>query len=135
MTTGAKAQPMNWVWGWVKTHRPAVMAVAFWLVLILAMRQYMVANQLSFGELTSQLQNVLSGSWYGPLLYILVYLLRPLILFPASLLTLLGGSVFGLWPGFLYVLIAGTTSSVIPYAIGRWFSSEKSEQADDKSRI
>jgi len=116
-------QPLRRLWQWIRAHRTAVIAVLFWLGLILAARQYMAANNLSFAQLTAELQTVLSSTWFGPLLYIVVYLLLPLILFPASLLTILGGSVFGLWPGFLYVLIAGTLSAVIPYGIGRWFSS------------
>ncbi|MEO1287034.1 MAG: VTT domain-containing protein, partial [Chloroflexota bacterium] len=97
-------------------------------------------NDIGFGELIRQLSDILTGTWYGPLLYIVVYLLRPLILFPASLLTLLAGNIFGLAYGFVYALIAGTTSSVIPYAVGRWFSNEdeaKEEALDDEkgSRI
>jgi len=116
-------QPLRRLWQWLRAHRAAVIAVLFWLGLILAVRQYMTANDVTFAQLTAELQTVLSSTWFGPLLYIVVYLLRPLILFPASLLTILGGSVFGLWPGFLYVLIAGTLSAVIPYGIGRWFSN------------
>ncbi len=121
------------LWQWLRAHRTAVIAVVFWLGLILTVRQYMAANDLTFPQLTAELQTVLSSTWFGPLLYIVVYLLRPLILFPASLLTILGGSVFGLWPGFLYVLIAGTISAVIPYGIGRWFSNRAAPEAADAS--
>ena len=117
------ALTVNQGWRSIRGHKSALIALIFWLVLIVAVRQYMQATDLTFGELSARLQTVLSESWYGPLLYILVYLARPLILFPASLLTILGGSVFGLWPGFLYVLIAGTVSAIIPYGIGRWLSS------------
>lgn len=117
-------------WRWLTAHRTAVIAVLFWLALLLIVRQYMTANDLTFAQLTGELQTILSSNWFGPALYIGVYLLRPVILFPASLLTILGGSVFGLWPGFLIVLIAGTVSAVIPYGIGRWFSSEATEPAN-----
>ncbi|MBK8027231.1 MAG: TVP38/TMEM64 family protein [Chloroflexi bacterium] len=123
------------LWAWVKRHRTPVIAVAFWLALIVAVQQYMAANNLSFAQFTAQLQTILSGSWYGPVLYLVIYLLRPIILFPASLLTILGGSVFGLWPGFLYVLIAGTLSALIPYGIGRWFSSGAAQEQTSESTI
>lgn len=116
---------------WVKNHPTQITALIFWTVLILGTRQYMQANDLGFGALIRQLSDILTGTWYGPLIYIGVYLLRPLILFPASLLTLLAGNIFGLWFGFLYALIAGTASSLVPYSIGRWFSSE--EEAKDKA--
>ncbi|MGJ3238072.1 MAG: TVP38/TMEM64 family protein [Anaerolineae bacterium] len=112
---------------WVKKHPTQITAVIFWTLAIIATRQYMQANDLGFGDLATQLSDLLTGTWYGPLLYIGVYLLRPLILFPASLLTLLAGNIFGLAWGFLYALIAGTISSLVPYSVGRWFSS--AEQA------
>jgi uncharacterized membrane protein YdjX (TVP38/TMEM64 family) len=55
--------------------------------------------------------------------------------FPASILTLLGGNIFGLFPGFWYVLVAGTLSSIIPYAVGRWFSSGENPQPPTDSRL
>lgn len=122
---------------WIKDHPTQITAVIFWTVAIIATRQYMQANDLSFGDLITQLSDLLTGTWYGPLIYIGIYLLRPLILFPATLLTLLAGNVFGLGLGFLYALIAGTVSSVIPYGIGRWFSSEeeaKEEVLDDDGK-
>ena len=117
---------------WVKDHPTQITALIFWTVLILGTRQYMQANDIGFGALIRQLSDILTGTWYGPLIYILVYLLRPLILFPASLLTLLAGNIFGLWFGFLYALIAGTSSSLVPYSVGRWFSSE--EEAKEKAK-
>lgn len=123
------------LWQWLRAHRTAVIAVLFWLGLILAVRQYMAANDLTFAQLTAEMQTLLSSTWFGPLLYIVVYLLRPLILFPASLLTILGGSVFGLVPGFLIVLVAGTVSAVIPYGIGRWFSSGAAPESTDASAL
>lgn len=120
---------------WLKSHRAAVMAVIFWLVAILAVRQYLQSNNLTFADLTDQLSVSLRELWYGPLLYILIYLLRPLILFPAFLLTILGGNVFGTWPGFAYVLLAGTASSAIPYVVGRWFSSAEQTESQQVSVI
>jgi uncharacterized membrane protein YdjX (TVP38/TMEM64 family) len=123
------------LWHWIRVHRNAVIAVGFWVGIILITRQVMQANNLTFNDLIEQLRGILTGSWYGPLLYITVYVLRPLILFPAWLLTILGGSVFGLAAGFVYVLIGGTASAGIPYVIGRFFSSgEKNDRAPD-SRI
>ncbi|MEL6405841.1 MAG: VTT domain-containing protein [Chloroflexota bacterium] len=130
------------IWQWVKNHPTQITALIFWTIVILGTRQYMQANNLGFAELAMQLSDLLTGTWYGPLLYIVIYLLRPLILFPASLLTLLAGSIFGLAFGYVYALIAGTISALIPYSVGRWFSSEEEakEEAlgdgdDEESRL
>lgn len=111
----------------LRKYRTPLVALIFWLALLLSVRVYMQDNDLSFEDLANQLQTILQGSWFGGLLYILIYLIRPLILFPASLLTILGGSIFGIFPGFFYVLLAGTLSALIPYGVGRWFSSEDAE--------
>jgi uncharacterized membrane protein YdjX (TVP38/TMEM64 family) len=120
---------------WIKAHRAPVIAVGFWLVLLLLARQYMQVNNLTFGAVADQLKVLLTESAFGPLLYMGIYLLRPLTLVPAIILTILGGSVFGVWPGFLYVLVAGTLSSIIPYAVGRWFSNGQSDQFTHNATI
>lgn len=120
---------------WIRTHPAAVIAVVFWAIVLLGVRQYMQANDLSFADMANQLSDLLRAHWYGVLIYIGVYLVRPLILFPASILTILGGSVFGLFPGAIYVLIAGTLSAVLPYAVGRWFASDSAAGSADENAL
>jgi uncharacterized membrane protein YdjX (TVP38/TMEM64 family) len=115
------------LWSWLSAHRLAVVAVLFWLSTAVILRHYMQANNLALSDLIHQLETVLRVSWFGPLLYIAVYTLRPLALFPAWVLAVLGGSVFGLWPGFAYALLAGTASAIIPYAVGRGFASPRQD--------
>lgn len=119
---------------WIKNHTTQIIAVIFWLIVVVITRQYMQANNLTFAELTNQLADILTSTWYGPLLYIVIYLARPLILFPASLLTILAGNIYGLAFGFLYGLIAGTLSAAVPYFAGRWFAGEDEakEQAQEE---
>lgn len=119
---------------WIRRHTTQLIAVIFWVGLLIVVNRYMSVNDLTFAELAQQLNDVLTGTWYGPLIYIGVYLLRPLILFPASLLTILAGSIFGLAAGFVYALIAGTLSAGLPYALGRWFASDDDpvEEADNR---
>lgn len=135
MTPSTHRNALDSMRDWISRNRVAIVAVVIWLLIIVLVREYMQTNQLTFVDLAEQLSEVLREGWYGPLLYVIVYLLRPLILFPASLLTILGGSVFGLWPGFAYVLFAGTASAVLPYALGRWFSSDVQQDREQQSVI
>lgn len=66
------------------------------------------------------------GVW-GPVVYIIFYLLRPLILFPASLLSASAGVVWGL-KGFMYLLIAAYISSVAEFLIARYFARQAVEK-------
>lgn len=61
------------------------------------------------------------GFW-GPLLYIGVYILRPLILFPAGVLSATAGVIWGPWIGFLYLQVAANLSSTLEFLIARYFA-------------
>lgn len=114
----------------MRRYRTPLFVLFIWLVIVVAARQYMVANNISVVELVNDMRLLLVDHWYGPLLYILLYLLRPLIFLPASWITVLAGNVFGLWAGFGLALVAGTLSALFPYALGRWFN-RGAKQADD----
>ncbi|KIL48748.1 TVP38/TMEM64 family protein [Jeotgalibacillus campisalis] len=60
------------------------------------------------------------GIW-APLLFILIYTIRPLILFPASVISLAGGLAFGALEGFLYILIGATSSAAVAFWVARTF--------------
>ena len=59
-------------------------------------------------------------NWWGPVLYITVYTLRPIILFPASVLTVLGGLAFGPVAGVAYTMIGSNLSTAATYAGARF---------------
>jgi len=60
------------------------------------------------------------GVW-APLLFIVIYAVRPLILFPASLLSITGGLAFGAWEGIIYILIGATLSGIVAFMISKIF--------------
>jgi uncharacterized membrane protein YdjX (TVP38/TMEM64 family) len=69
-----------------------------------------------------KLQNVLVG--YGiltPLIFILLYALRPLILFPASVMTITSVFVFGLYGGFIVSYVGEMLSAIVAYFVGKYF--------------
>lgn len=55
------------------------------------------------------------------MVYIALYAIRPLILFPSSILTVAGGFVFGPVFGVLYTVIASNISATIAFYVGRFF--------------
>lgn len=55
----------------------------------------------------------------GGLLYIIVYTLRPLVLFPATPLTLYGGYVFGAFWGTIYDIIGAGAGAMLSFYITR----------------
>lgn len=55
----------------------------------------------------------------GGLLYIIVYTVRPLVLFPATPLTLYGGYVFGAFWGTIYDIIGAGAGALLSFYITR----------------
>ena len=52
-----------------------------------------------------------------------LYAIRPLILFPATIMTALSGALFGFWWGVLYTIIGENLSANFAYSIGRFFGN------------
>lgn len=60
------------------------------------------------------------GVW-ASIIYVLFYVLRPLILFPATILSMLGGVIFGYFWGMIFVLLGAMFSAVIEFVMSRYF--------------
>jgi len=106
---------------WYRQHASKLIALAFWLALIVGYQWYANANQLTPLQTVQVLLDFFASSLWGMLIYILVYTLRPLILFPAILISLAAGFVYGpLW-GVAMVIVASNLSSTIAYLVGRFF--------------
>lgn len=61
------------------------------------------------------------GLFKAALLYIIIYAVRPLILFPASILTASSGLIFGPWLGVLFTVIGENASANLGFSLVRWF--------------
>lgn len=68
---------------------------------------------------------IISFGWWGPVVYVFIYTIRPLLLFPAIILTLAGGLAFGPWWGTLYVVVGGLLGACLCFAIARSLGHEK----------
>ncbi|MBU4334086.1 MAG: TVP38/TMEM64 family protein [Candidatus Omnitrophica bacterium] len=67
------------------------------------------------------------GVW-GPIIYVVVYVFRPLILFPAGVLSATAGVIWGPLAGFLYLQIAANISSTAEFLFARYFGRELVEK-------
>lgn len=67
---------------------------------------------------------MLSFGIWAPVFYILFYTIRPLVFFPAVILTLAGGLAFGVWWGTLYVLIGASLGAYLSFGLARILGRE-----------
>lgn len=64
---------------------------------------------------------IIQFGWLAPLIYILLFTVRPLILFPTSVLSVAGGLAFGMLPGVIYTVIGATLSALVAYYVAIFF--------------
>ncbi|MFT5849559.1 MAG: pyruvate/2-oxoglutarate dehydrogenase complex dihydrolipoamide dehydrogenase (E3) component [Patiriisocius sp.] len=105
----------------LKKHAPKIFALIFWGIILYSFQQYRITNELSYQDILLQLLNFFTSTIYGPLVYMLLYAIRPIILFPATLLTALSGALFGFWWGIFYTILGENASANFAYWIGRFF--------------
>lgn len=68
---------------------------------------------------TQRLVDLLRGSAWAAPAYVAAYALRPLVLFPASLLTIAAGVLFGPVWGIALTVVAANLSAMVAYGLGR----------------
>ena len=67
------------------------------------------------------------GVW-GPLVFVVTYTVSVVALFPAVLLTLAGGAIFGLVRGTVYVFIGAVLGSIGAFLVSRYFARRAIER-------
>lgn len=107
--------------------RKAIKA-GFLLVIMLAV--LLLVHFVGVSRLTPEsIRNlIVSFGWWGPVVYIFIYTIRPLLLFPAIILTLAGGLAFGPWWGTVYVVVGGLLGACLCFAIARLLGREKTKK-------
>jgi uncharacterized membrane protein YdjX (TVP38/TMEM64 family) len=117
--------------GFWQSYGQRGIALGLWVLLIGSYIWYTRANNLSGLDAVRQLLDLFRSSAIGPLIYIAIYTVRPLIFFSAAVLTLAGGFVFGPVWGIIYSMLGGNLSALFAYAIGYFFG--KDVLAEDNS--
>jgi len=125
LEAGRERRPSTVVW----LQRGIVAGI--WISAIAAWQIYQSSNGLSTTETAQRFIDTVGESWWGVFAYVLVYLARPIVLFPASILTIAGGILFGPVVGVLVVVVAANASAMIAYGVGRLLG--RAPGADDET--
>lgn len=113
-------------------HGRKLAALFFWILLLGAYQIYAWRTGLSPLAAVRALAEFMATNPLGWLMYVAVYTLRPLILFPASLLTVASGFVFGPVLGTALTLIGSNASAMVAYLVGRYFGGEAIEKEGEE---
>jgi uncharacterized membrane protein YdjX (TVP38/TMEM64 family) len=104
-------------------NRQRLLVAVGWAALLAGYVAFTRDRGLSALEAAEELRGALADHWWGPVLFVVVYTVRPLVLFPASILTVLGGLAFGPVWGTCWTLLAANLSTATTYLLGRTFGS------------
>ncbi|RRR73040.1 MAG: TVP38/TMEM64 family protein [Candidatus Viridilinea halotolerans] len=101
-----------------------LLVIGAWALLVGGLQLYAWFAQLAPSELVSQLLLACQHGSAGPLLFIGVAALSPLLLVPAALLGGLAGACFGPVTGVLLTLVGCNLSALLTYSLGRLSRTE-----------
>jgi uncharacterized membrane protein YdjX (TVP38/TMEM64 family) len=126
----AAAKPERRDGSFVQRHWQKLVAAAIWAALVGAFLGYSLITGRTATETLQDLIGLLRTP-LGPLLYIVIYTLRPLAFFSAVVVTLLGGAIWGPILGTLFVVIGSNMSATLAYAFGRAFGQDLLPEGSD----
>jgi uncharacterized membrane protein YdjX (TVP38/TMEM64 family) len=101
------------------------LVLGLWIVLFVAFWVYVQRSDQSATEILTLWLESLSKSPSSFLLLLVIYLVRPILLLPITLLTVFAGFLYGALWGTFYALLASLLSSSLAYLIGRFLSGDK----------
>lgn len=112
-------------------HWQKIAALFFWAIILGGYQIYAWQAGLSPIGAVRELADFMAANPLGWLIFLAVYALRPLVLFPATLLTLAAGFVFGPVLGVVLTIIGANTSAMVAYYVGRFFGGEVIEDGGE----
>lgn len=104
-----------------KKHIAKVLVGLVWAVAVWQLYAYKNAHGMDTTETALMVFDFITMTIWGPVLYVLIYAVRPLTFFPATALTILSGIFFGFWGGLLLTILAANLSAAVAYMVGRFF--------------
>lgn len=108
----------------IKRKVPLIIAAIIWIAIFVTFFTLTRASRLGPDEILKGIYYFITGTAWGPLIYIFIYALRPLVFFPSAGLTLLSGILFGFSGGLIYTLIGENISGFTAYLLGRIFGKK-----------
>ena len=107
----------------------ALVAVG-WISAVVAWVLYQRSTGLGTVGALQSFIDVVRGQWWAAALFIIVYAARPLVLFPASLMTIAGGLLFGPVLGVAATVVGANASAMVAYWLARSLGFERNHDPE-----
>lgn len=116
-----------------RTSRAKQMTIAvLWVAIIGGLWSYARSTGDSPIDLAQSFIDSVRGKWWAIALFIAVYAVRPLAVFPATILTVGAGLMFGPFLGVAAAIVGANLSAALTWVIGRSVAGE--DPADNDRR-
>lgn len=108
-----------------KDRKKLILALLWFSVFLFALFSWF-QSEIKLTEIPDALHKWMSdfGLFKSAAIYVILYTIRPLILFPATLLTVASGLIFGPWLGILFTIIGENASANLAFSVSRWFGKD-----------
>lgn len=108
-----------------KDRKKLILALLWFICFLFAILSWFQSD-VKLTEIPDALHKWMSdfGLFKSATIYVILYTIRPLILFPATLLTIASGLIFGPWLGILFTIIGENASANLAFSVSRWFGKD-----------
>ncbi|GEN47106.1 TVP38/TMEM64 family protein [Alkalibacillus haloalkaliphilus] len=101
------------------------LTIGKWAILVVIVISVFLINQRAFNISPEDIRNLIyTAGWLAPVVYIFLYALRPLVLFPASIFSIVAGLAFGVYLGVIFALIGATLSAILAFVVANRFGEK-----------
>ena len=104
-------------------NKQKLIPLTLWLVIAGGFWMYARQTDLSLTKVVDRFSYFLRENPFGPLLFLAIFLIRPLLFYPNSVLMVLAGFLYGPLLGLLLGLIGETMTAMAAFGIGLHFGA------------
>lgn len=95
-----------------------------WVAVLIWLGIWVWQQGLGIRQIVGLVYSYMHNNPFAPIIYIVIYALRPLTFFPAMWLTIASGSLFGFGPGLIYAFLGEQASAQTAYLLARFFRTD-----------
>ena len=107
-----------------------VLVIAAWISAVVGWVLYQRSTGLGTVGSLQQFIDTARGQWWALLVFVAVYSVRPVVLFPATLMTIAGGLLFGPALGIAATIVGANASAMTAYWLARSLGFEREQDPE-----
>lgn len=108
----------------LSANKKFIVLCVFFLLIVVLYIFTPIHDTFSRENLENTQQWIQGKKTLAPLLFIGLYIVTAVLLIPVSILTILGGLLFGVWQGLFLVIFASNTAAFLAFCIARFLGRE-----------